>query len=98
MFKSKYQIVFPEGLDEFDWSEIENKGWIDGVRISWSGKSWTLSFFDENRLPQAVAIDIDRMGYFSARNVIVVRQVARDEIRRAVSAMADRGFADLLTD
>lgn len=92
----EYQVVFPEGLDEFDWSEIEDKGWLDGVRISWSGNSYTLSFFDEIRLPQAVAVDIERLGYFSARNVVVVRRVARDEINRTVSVMADRGFADLL--
>ncbi|MCY0938393.1 hypothetical protein [Streptomyces sp. H34-S4] len=97
MFELEYEVIFPDGLDEFDWSEIEDKGWIDDVRISWSGNSFAVSFFDEIRLPQAVAIDVERLGYFSARNIVVVRRVARDEINRTVSIMADRGFADLLS-
>ncbi|MFD9060765.1 hypothetical protein ACFVZ3_04500 [Kitasatospora purpeofusca] len=92
----EYQVALPAGLDEFDWFEIENKGWLDGVRVSWSGNSCAVSFFDEIRLPQAIAVDIERLGYFSARNVVVVRRVTRDEINRTMSAMADRGFADLL--
>ncbi|MER5863545.1 hypothetical protein [Kitasatospora sp. NPDC002040] len=92
----EYQVAFPEDFDEFDWSEIEDKGWLDGVRISWDGNSYTVSFFDEIRLSQAVVVDIERLGYFSARNVVVVRRVARDEINHTVSVMADRGFADIL--
>ncbi|MFE5769211.1 hypothetical protein ACFQ7O_12725 [Streptomyces sp. NPDC056485] len=92
----EYQVEFPANLDGFDWSEIEDKGWLDNVWISWSGHRRAVSFFDEIRLPQAAAVDIERFGFFSARNIVVVRRVARDEINRTVSAMADRGFVDLL--
>ncbi|MFD0375674.1 hypothetical protein [Streptomyces sp. NPDC127112] len=92
----EYSIKFPENLDEFDWFEVENKGWLDGVRVSWEGHSCTLSFFDEIRLPQVIAVDIERLGYFASMNVIVVRRVTRDAVDQAVSLMASRGFVDLI--
>lgn len=92
----EYQVTFPDGLDEFEWFEIENRGWLEGVRISSNDDMYTVSFFDEIRLPQIVAADIERLGFFSARNLVVVQRVARDEICSVVSAIADRGFVDLM--
>lgn len=90
-----YQVIFPVELDEYDWAETEARGWIGGVRVVWGGGECSLSIFDETRLPQAIEVDIKRLGYFSAKNIIVVRRVAHDEIMNAVSVMARRGFVDL---
>ena len=90
-----YQVIFPVELDDYDWAEIEAKGWIGDVRVVWSEGECSLSFFDETRLPRAIEVDVNRLGYFTAKNIIVVRRVARDEIMNAVSVMSRRGFVDL---
>jgi hypothetical protein len=93
----KYQIIFPDGLDDFDWADIEAKGWLDGVRLLLPDGERTLSIFDSVRLPQAIAVDVRRLGYFAANSLLVVPSVNREQIELAVSRMAERGFADLLS-
>jgi len=91
-----YQVVFPGDLDEYDWAEIEAKGWLDGVRIVRNGDEFTLAIYDQVRLPQAITVDVERLGYFAASRLLVVPRLSRDDIEIAIGRMAERGFLDLL--
>jgi hypothetical protein len=90
-----YQVVFPFEFDDFEWADIEAKGWLEGVRIVWDGDERTLSIFDDVRLGQAITVDFKRLGYFAEKSLLVVPNVNREEIELAVSRMAERGFSDL---
>jgi hypothetical protein len=91
----RYQLVFPDDLDDFEWADIEAKGWLEGVRIVCDDVEYTLSIFDGVRLAQAIAVDVERLGYFAAKALLVVQSVTRDQIEIAVSRMAERDFSDL---
>lgn len=90
-----YQLTFPSGLDDYDWDDIESKGWLKGVVIAWGNQERELSIFDETRLLQAIRVDLERLGYAAIRNLIVVPRVARDEIEATISRLAERRFTDL---
>lgn len=91
-----YSIRFPGELDEYDWSDIEAKGWLGEVLVSWPGGEHSLTFFDRVRLTQAIGVDIERLGYFAGANVIVVDEVSRTTVESVVARMADRQFCDLV--
>jgi len=91
-----YQIIYPDGLDEYDFFDIEQKGWLDGVKVAWMEREITLSIFDGGRLAQIVHDDTARLGYFASKSVLVVRSVNRTEIESAIQRMAERDFVDIL--
>lgn len=90
-----YQVSFPEGLDRLDWADIEDKGWLEGVRVILEDREIALSIFDESRLSQAIAIDFNRLGFFATKNLLVLRAVTRGGIESAIDRMADRNFSDI---
>lgn len=90
-----YQVSFPGNFDDYEWAEIEAKGWLDGVRIVRDGDTFTLAIFDEVRLPQAIRVDVERLGYFAANRLLVVPRVTREGIEIAIEKMAEREFQDL---
>jgi hypothetical protein len=91
-----YRIVYPDGLDEYDYFEIEQKGWLDGVKVVRNEEEITLSIFDAERLAQVVRDDTARLGYFVSKLTLVVRSVNRTEIDLAIRRMAERDFIDVL--
>jgi len=90
----QYEITYPDGLDEYDWAEIEAKGWLDVV-VTWPGGRRTLSLYDPVRLSQTIEDDVGRHGYFVAATMIVLPAVTRAGIERAVARMAEANFAEL---
>jgi hypothetical protein len=91
-----YRIIYPDGLDEYDFFDIEQKGWLDGVKVVWMEREIILSIFDGERLAQVVRDDIARLGYFASKSILVVRSVSRREIDSAIQWMAERDFVDIL--
>ena len=90
----EYRIKFPEAMDDADWAVQEAKGWLD-VTVVWDGGERVLSFYDQNRLMQAVSADLARLGHFAAAGLVVVRRVTPEEIEAAVATIAERGFVDI---
>jgi hypothetical protein len=90
-----YQVKFPDGLDDFDWADIEAKGWLEGVRVVLDERAYDVAVFDEVRLRQAIAVDLERLGYFVASRLLVVAAVTREQVELAIARMAERGFSDL---
>ena len=91
----EYNVRFPGEFDEYDWVDVEAKGWLGDVLVSWSGGERSLTFFDRSRLDHAIGVDIERLGYFAGNYVVVVGEVNRASIEAVVSRMADREFLDI---
>jgi hypothetical protein len=91
-----YRIIYPGGLNDYDFFGIEQKGWLEGVKIVRDEEEITLSIFDAERLAQIVREDTARLGYFASKLTVVVRSVNRTEIDLAIRRMADRDFIDVL--
>src|SRR5688500_4987104 len=91
-----YQISYPAGVEgDYDYWEIEQKGWMDIV-VAFDGKELPLSIYDRNRLDLDMRNEFERLGYFAARNLVVVSKVNRAEIEIAVAKLAARNFSDLI--
>jgi len=90
----EYRVELPD-FDDYEWAEIEAKGWLEGVRVIWGDKEVSLAIFDEVRLAQEIGVDLRAVGYFAARSLVVIPSVTKDEIERAVGRLAKRRFLDV---
>ena len=88
----QYEITYPEGLDEYDWAEIEAKGWL-AVVLTWPGGRRTLSLYDPVRLSQTIEDEVRRLGYTVMSTLVVLPAVTRAEIERVVARMAEEEFS-----
>ncbi|WP_371657270.1 hypothetical protein [Streptomyces sp. NBC_00280] len=89
-----FRIEWPAPMDNSDWAMQEMKGWIGGVTVVWDGGTRVFEVYDPVRLAQTVALEIEQIGRFTARSLLVVPSVTRESIETAISAMADRGFRE----
>ncbi|MFI1212601.1 hypothetical protein ACH4UV_33990 [Streptomyces sp. NPDC020802] len=89
----EYRIEWPVPMDEDDWAMQEVKGWLD-VTVGWDGGRQLVEVYDPVRLAQTVELELDQVGRFTARCLLVVPSVTRENIESAMSAIADEGFFD----
>lgn len=87
----EYRIEWPEPMDEYDWAIQEAKGWLN-VTVTWGAGRQVVEVYDPVRLAQSVASEIDRLGRFTSRSLLVVPSVTRENIESAISAITDEGF------
>ncbi|MFJ6392418.1 hypothetical protein ACIQJT_33005 [Streptomyces sp. NPDC091972] len=80
-------------MDKSDWAMQEMKGWIGGVTVVWDGGTRVFEVYDPVRLAQTVALEIEQIGRFMARDLLVVSSVTRENIETVISAIADGGFS-----
>ncbi|WP_157597301.1 hypothetical protein [Streptacidiphilus rugosus] len=80
-------------MDEYDWAVQEAKGWLN-VTVAWDGGRQVVEVYDPVRLAQAVADETARLGLFTARRLLVVPSVTRENIESAISAIAGKDFFD----
>lgn len=60
---SGVQVIYPEGMDGYDWAMTEAKGWIE-VTVRWSGGERAVTFYDPTRLGQEVRDAVAESGHF----------------------------------
>jgi hypothetical protein len=88
-----FRIEWPAPMDEYDWAIQEAKGWLD-VTVAWDGGGQVVQVYDPVRLAQSVTSETAQLGRFTARRLLVVPSVTRENIESAISAIADEGFFD----
>ncbi|GHH59015.1 hypothetical protein GCM10018781_01360 [Kitasatospora indigofera] len=75
----------------YDWAIQQAKGWLE-VTVAWEGGRRAVEVYDPVRLAQSVAVELNRLGHFTARDLLVVPSVTREHVEAAVSAIADEDF------
>ncbi|MFF0298667.1 hypothetical protein ACFYST_34925 [Kitasatospora sp. NPDC004614] len=76
-------------MDEYDWAVQECKGWLEVTLVRDGGSRQLVEVYDPARLAQAVADELARTGCFTARNLLVVPSVTRENIEAAISAIVE---------
>jgi hypothetical protein len=92
-----YTLEFPEYLDGYE-METEAKGYLIGVKVSTADETFQLTVYDAERLAQDVKSEVPLYGLVAYRCLLVVPDVTREQIARAVATLAKSGFADLKPD
>ena len=90
-----YEIEFPHAFDDYDWFEIEVKGWLAGVRVVLTDRTIELTIYDRTRLRQTIDDEVEQLGFFLQNRLLVVKAVNREEITAAVAKLADDGFRNV---
>jgi hypothetical protein len=77
----------PKWPDDFDDHalQIESKGWFVGLEIIVDGRTFKPTFYDPARLSQDILEEISSADFFFEPFLIVIQQVSRESIERAVA-------------
>ena len=87
-------IHYPEGYDERAEAETSAKGWLSDIVVQMEdGSKYPVAFIDPVRLQQDME-EYVRLGtpYFSEPGLIVLAEITRESIRRAVKELRQTGF------
>jgi hypothetical protein len=85
-----YSLVFPEWFDDHAW-EVESKGWFGEAKLTFTGKSYRINFYDPVRLAQEIADELERGSPFFEPNLVVVPSVTRQDMETAVQFLMQSG-------
>jgi hypothetical protein len=88
-----YQVVFPNWYDERGEWEAKEKGWLQGVEVRFTdGDVQSLFFYDPVRLAQDLESETAQgRPLLSISGLVVIPEVTRDAILKAVKTLADTG-------
>ena len=93
---SKYSFELPSDFSEYEWV-VDAKGWCSGSRLVVAGKRYPLTFYDPVRLSQEIENKLEDGDFFFEPNLVIVKQVTRANMERAVDELVQSGQVGLLT-
>lgn len=79
-------LHFPQDFADHEW-EIKSKGWYPFTVVTDDGKRFRLNFYDRIRLNQEVEDELNNSGLFFEPNIIVISEVTRNEIHKALDVL-----------
>ncbi len=91
----QYTLKWPDNFENYSW-QIESKGWFVGLEINVGGKTLKPTIYDLARLSQDIAGEFSSAGYFFEPFLIVIQQVTRETIERAIADLARTGALERL--
>lgn len=91
----EYRLEFPQEFLEREF-EYTAKGYASGVRICADHGCADITFYDPTRLSQDIDDEVPGDGYFACANLVVVPEVTREAITRAVASLEAGGFVELV--
>lgn len=90
-----YNLVLPDDFEEHAW-ELESKGCYK-CNVNFDDKEFEVTFYDLNRLNQDVEFDFQQTNVFYKKNLIIVKAVSKECMKRAVSYLAQsKKYLDLV--
>lgn len=95
---SECRVHFPPDYDERGEWEVENKGWLHGVRVELpDGSIYPIALYDPVRLAQVLESDAKwGAGVIAEPGLVVIPELTRAAIVRAAEKLVQRGFFDHL--
>jgi len=94
---SSFTLVLPEDFQDYAW-EVEAKGWFSLAKLSASGKSYRLNFYDGVRLQQTIEDGLERGGVFFEPNLVVVSSLTRANMERAAEVLVQSALESLIAE
>jgi hypothetical protein len=86
----EYELILPPDFDDYAW-EVESKGWFSGAVVKFSGKKYSLNFYDSSRLSQEIADELSAHPMFVEDNLVVLESIDRSHMEKAVESLARSG-------
>ncbi|QNE18681.1 hypothetical protein F1D05_13135 [Kribbella qitaiheensis] len=96
MTQAGWRLVAPDGFDNLDWSEVEDRGLLMGGHLGYGDRTFPVIVYDPDRIAQDAAGETDNGGLFYEANVIVVGELSRATAEAAVTRLGAAGFLDWL--
>jgi len=84
----KYEILYEGGLSERDEFEMECKGYRSHVMVKIRDRLYPVCFYDPVRLAQ----DMEYEDVIGEPGLIVIKNVTKEEIEKAVVKLIEEGF------
>lgn len=92
---SDYSFSLPVDFKEYEW-EVTAKGFYSEAKIEFSGKSYSINFYDPVRLAQEIESEVPRNVVFFEPNLVIVHSVTGESMRRAAELLVGSGRMSLL--
>jgi hypothetical protein len=93
MNSNEIELRFDHPFDERAAFETESRGYFSAASAAVNGRLFPLSFYDPVRLAQDLESSAANGEPFVAeQNMIVLQAVTRENMERAVRALANRGY------
>jgi hypothetical protein len=91
---STCRVHFPTDYDDRGEWEVERKGWLQGVQVELpNGSTYPLFFYDPVRLAQDFeAESTEGRCVLAEPGLVVISEVTRPNIVRAVEELCQRGY------
>ena len=91
----KFDLHLPA---DFEDSYALEKGYYSGARLSFGGRTYSLTFYDPVRLAQDVSAEQEHGAIFFEPNLVVVERVDRKRIEAAALWLVQTGQVKLLAE
>jgi hypothetical protein len=93
-----YKIELPTDFDDYAW-EVESKGWLNDIVVSFEGVRYRVVFYDPTRLAQDIDEDLEENAVFLESNILVVKTVNRNYMEKAIEFIAQTGkYIDMMKE
>jgi hypothetical protein len=91
---TNYQLVFPPWYDSVAETEVEAKGWLQGVEVRFpSGLAQALFFYDPVRLAQDLEEEAKfGLPFVASPGLIVIPRITRSTIEAAVQKLVEEDY------
>ena len=91
----EHELELPEDFAEYEY-EYEAKGYLAGARILRGGEHAQVVFYDPVRLAQDIEDELAAGNCPAYPNLVVVPEITKQSITRAVESLAESDFAELV--
>jgi hypothetical protein len=88
---SHIEIEFPDYFDD-NQGEIQAKGYLEGVILTYQGKRVTADFYGPLRLSQDISDELSEGYVVAYKRLIVVPEVTRECIEKTVARLWEDFF------
>jgi hypothetical protein len=89
------RLLFPQDFDGRAEAEAAERGYLSHVRVEFDdGRTFPVFFVDPVRLAQEVSENAKRESFFAEVGLIVIPEVTRALMERAVIDLSRRGYFD----
>jgi hypothetical protein len=96
MTQAGWRLVTPDGFDDLDWSEVEDRGLLMGGHLAYGDRTFPVIVYDPDRLAQDAVGETENDGLFYEAKVIAVGELSRATAEEAVSRLGGAGSFDWL--